>query len=447
MRFHVIFRLRTPDAGLALVLAGLLALAPPVPAVETARGVLPPGPAAPAGVRTLEFAAGREEVQVTTFLYLTGTATSIALRITPPDAAIRAVEVYANGVFCARFDSNGPVEDRKPAGFRHGEGPGVDLTHGLRRGVNRITLLPRYAGEVEDAVDTPRPAWSGVATFSTGRLFELTLFFRGLERVYDVQAKLYRALRYFDHEIRVGHPLEPQLALTRRLEEVDHQRHGLARERCVALALAEADRLYLESWKEPGGGGQYLAAQLAAGRAIAHHWGHTAPLWVAHEIYRSARRKAAMYEALTDVSLSRENLRNACAVLATRAGETAPEALRSLLNLMQQDQQLTEGLDRQVALMRDELSRRRAEILKTYPLWREQFLFAYHAVIRSRKIPFPDYPSKAVVDHEIDVVAKYLDEVHGLCDRDVAFGRLLAELAATLVEPRDAAPGLPRRTW
>lgn len=431
---------------LGLVLACALAAAP-ASAVETARGVLPPGPAAPAGFTVWEFASGRDEQQVTTFLYLTDAATSFRLRMTPADPAIRAIEVYANGTLSARFDQEGSFEDRKARGFQSGDGPAVNLTRGLRRGLNRITFLPRFAADIEDSVDHLRPAWSGIASFSTGRLVELTLLFRGLERVFDMEAKLYRALRYFDHEIRVGHPLEPQFELVRRLEEVEGLRKSLARDRSVALALAEADRLYLESWKEPGAGGKYLGAQLAAGREIAHHWGHTAPLWVAHEIYRSARRKASMYEALTDVSLSRENLRNACAVLATRSGETAPEALKTLLNLMQQDQILTENLDRQATAMAQELAVRRAEILKTFPRWREQFLGAYHAVIRFRKVPPPDYPSRAVVDHETDIVVKYLDELHGLCDRDLGYGRILSELTATLVEPRDAAVGLPRRTW
>ena len=423
------------------------ALAVPAAAVETARGVLPPLPAAPGGVRVWEFASGRDEQQVSTYLYLTDAVTSFALRMTPPDPAVRAVEVYVNGTFSVRFDGEGPLDERRPAGFRHADVPPVTLTRGVRRGLNRITFLPRFDGELEDSIDRMRPAWSGIATFSTGRLFELTLFFRGLERVYDMEAKLYRSLRYFDHEIRTGHPLEPQYDLVRRLDEVEGLRANLAHDSAVALALAEADRLYLEAWKEPGEGARFLAAQLAGGRAIAHHWASTAPLWVAHEIYRSARRRAQMYEALTDVSLSRENLRNACAVLATRAGETAPESLKSLLNLMQQDQILTENLDRQGALMGEELARRRTEILKSYPRWREQFLAAYHAVIRFAKIPPPDYPSQAVVDHETDVVAKYLEELHGLCDRDIGYGRVLAELAATLVEPRDAPPGLPRKSW
>lgn len=432
---------------LSMVLAVALAFGRPAAAVELARGVLPAGPAAPVGARVWEFASTRDEAQVTTFLYLTDPATSFAMRMTPPDGSIKAVEIYANGVFAGSFDSDGVIENRKPVGFRHGDAAPVNVYKGMRRGLNRIVFLPRFDADLEDSVDRMRPAWSGIATFSTGRIFELTLFFRGLERVYDVEAKLYRSLRYFDHEIRVGQPMEPQGDLVKRLDEVERMRHGLARDRSVALALGEADRLYLESWKQPGGGGKFLAAQLAGGRAIAHHWGQTAPLWVAHEIYRSARRKAAMYEALTDVSLSRENLRNACSVLATRSADAAPEALKSLLNLMQQDLILTENLDRQAGLMADELGKRHADILKSYPKWRDQFLFAYHALFRFSKIPPADYPSRAVVDHETDVVAKYLDEVHGMCDRDIGYGRILAELAATLVEPRETPPGLPQKTW
>jgi hypothetical protein len=432
------------------VLASLLAvatLATPIHAVETARGVLPPGPAAPTGVTGWTFASGRDVVEVTTFLYVTHDATSMTLRMTPPDAAIRAVEVYANGTFSARLDGSGAVEGRKPDGFRHGDGPPVPLIKGLRKGLNRITLLPRYASDIEDAEGAPRPAWSGVASFATGRLVELPLMFRGLERYYNFQARLYQSLRHFDHEIRVGHPLEPQHALIRRMNDVSELRHVLARDRSVVVLMAEADRLYLESWRETGGGDQFLNAQTATARQVAVGWHSTEPLFVAHEIYRSARKKSSIYEALTDVALSKENLRNACAVLATRSGETVPEGLKSLFMLMQQDIVLQEALERQLALTAQDLTDRQAEILKAYPQWKERFLFAYHAVLRARKSVPPDYPSKPVVEHESRVITGYLDQCRALLTRDVAYGKILAELASTLLEPRAEAPGLPKRLW
>lgn len=431
---------------IARALLSLLIASSPLAAVETAKGVLPPGPAAPTGVTTWEFASGRDVVEVTTFLYLTADATAMVLRMTPPDAAIRAVEVYANGVLSVRLDGEGAVEGRKPGGFRHGDGPPVALVKGLRKGLNRITLLPRYAGEIEDS-GAPRPSWSGIASFATGRLVELTLMFRGLERFYDLQAKLYQTLRRFDNEIRVGHPLEPQHELIRRMSELSGHDRALSRDRSVGVVLAEADRLYLESWREPGYGGAFLAAQMATARQVAVGWHSTDPLFVAHEIYRSARRRSSIYDALTDVALSKENLRNACAVLATRAGETAPEGLKSLFVLMQQDGVLQESLERQLALMATDLTDRQSEILKAYPQWRDRFLFAYHAVIRARKSVPPDYPSRAVVEHEARVVAGYLDDVRALLTRDIAYGRILAELTSTLLEPRAEAPGLPKRSW
>src|SRR4051812_41968788 len=112
------------------LLAALTAVLTPAgaSAVDLLRGVLPPGPAAPTGFTVWDFTSGSEEVDVTTFLYLTNDGTTISLRMSPPDPMIRSVEVYANGKLSARVDGQGLVSDRKPEGFQHGDGPRISLS-------------------------------------------------------------------------------------------------------------------------------------------------------------------------------------------------------------------------------------------------------------------------------------------------------------------------------
>jgi hypothetical protein len=439
----------------ARLLAGAFAAiacvaAPPARSrAEPLRGALPPGPLAPAGPARWSFSSvpGAPEQEAIAFLYLSGTSTAVSLALAPAPPEIRAIEVYANGSLSARMDGAGPVDDRAALGFRPGAEVRVPLSVGLRRGLNRIGLVARYSAASEDSLDPRRPPWRGTALFEPGRLVELPLFFRGLERVFSMQAMLYQALRRFDHEVRTGHPPGPQVALARALGEVEELRHSLAHDRSVALALVEADRLYLESWGEPGAGGLFLTRQLDAAREIPRAWSATQSFQVAHEIYRGASRRATLYGPLTDVALSRENLRNACAVLATRSGEAAPDALGSLVALLSADAVLLAALERSATGLGADLAARVREILTTYPGWREQFLLGHAAVRASRKTEPADYPSRAVVEHEARVAAGTLDQIRSLVQRDLVFGRLLTELVASMLEPRVGPPGVPRKNW
>ncbi|MBI4861498.1 MAG: hypothetical protein HY815_14745 [Candidatus Riflebacteria bacterium] len=427
----------------------LVAAATAARSAETMRGIFPAGPLAPAEASDWEFSSvrGAPEEEIVAFVYLNEPSTTVRVKMTLAPLSVRAVEIYANGTLSERLDGEGPLGRRKASGFNVGQQPTVPLSTGLRPGLNRISLLARFAQDTEDRVQSERPAWAGSLAFSSGRLVHLSLMFRGWERLYDCQAGFYQTFRRFDYDVRVGHPLVPEKNLIDGLGRVGELQEALGRDPSVRMALWESDRLYMEAWSESGNGFGYLKSQLGLGKQIAASWCATAPKWVAHEIYRSNSKRLYLYDALTDVALSKGNLRNACAVLATRAGEAAPEAIQSLLTLMGQDQKLVESLAVTASTVGDGLDGRIKEILTTFPAWREWYIHAYASLRGQMKLVPADYPSRTVVEHEGRVVRAYLDQVRALVQQDSVFGRLQMELAGSLLEPRRPPAAVPKRVW
>lgn len=445
---------RGPDIGFSMAVMVLLSVAfcPMARAAETVRGALPRGSVAPRTATEWEFSSvpGAPEDEVVAFLYLdqrSDPRTSLIVVPVVMPSAIRALEVYANGELSERFDGAGPVAARKPTGFRPREEILLTLSKGIRPGLNRISLLARYSAEVEDDPGGQRASWTGFARFNPGRLVRLSLLFRGFERVFDVQAALYQALRRFDQELRNGQLEIGRHNLGRELRQVGDMVRSLQHDAAVRMTQDEQDRYYLETWNESGQSKEYLDAQLDLARRIAETWAGAVPLCAAHQVYQYTSRKANLSAALTDVALSKENLRNACAVLATRAGEAAPDAIVSLRTLMGQDLRLMETLTVACRAASDSVASRSLSILKDSPAWRDKFTVGSHALKGFRKAYRNSSPPKAAIERDVSVASQYLGLVESLARRDLIYARLVSELAGCLLEPRFGAASIPRRDW
>jgi hypothetical protein len=363
-------------------------------------------------------------------------------------STLEGFDVYLNG---ERETALRLTEEGRGQGglWKPGVTEWVRLGEHVRPGFNQLILVPQYAARsAREVAASGRPLVLS-AEITSARRMDPEPYLQGWARINDFQARCFRVLSDFDRMLRSsergagGNPIRP------RREELERELTRLLEDPIVDSALAEMERIYFFTWREPLHLERYLAHHVEMLRRVEAYCDTNWPLLAVGTLYRENPAKTYLAETLHDIALSQENLRNAHAVLAADVDETVLDRLKSIDLLLRQDTVLTDKLVRGTERVGEVVGTRLEQVQKNSASWRRDFERANRAILASLKTVPMNYPSDGALVEERRAFQVYLDQVREIAQMHIGFVRIQQERTRSFLPPEPGAdpPLPPRKEW